>query len=335
MVSLDVPAVLRKHKTVVLSLICFFFGIVADRELLPYSRTTGHPNGDVALAPLAAASLRSRNDLSSYRLKEIDTDVANDDSPANKTVVTPVTIDSDDKASVIFFHVHIMKTAGSSLNRYLARRYHAVCGHKGYSHDQPFHIGKPRMDEPGGFGPDRVRFIDMEERGWHNCRLISHETDSGYTIRILKELKKEGFKVRTLVPCRDPVSHCISKLSHVHFNLAQILNNNALCSVINTACSQIQSNRFSEEILSVADESSFFWYTNFSHVDDLISDYVPGRFFQLPEADRKFEMNKPFADDVVSDVIKKCGRTMHSFFMKKPYYQQCSRRIAQVDRIPQ
>ena len=80
----------------------------------------------------------------------------------------------------VFFHVHLAKTAGSTVNRFVARRYYGVCGHKGYSFPQNLE-DTPR--EPGdaqfkGYGLDRVHPSRMKSWGFHNCAFISHEIDA-------------------------------------------------------------------------------------------------------------------------------------------------------------
>ena len=79
----------------------------------------------------------------------------------------------------IFYHVHIAKTAGSSFNRVVARRYYGVCGHKGYSFAQNYLDEiRPRDDRVySGYGLDRVHPARMRLWGFHNCAFISHETD--------------------------------------------------------------------------------------------------------------------------------------------------------------
>ena len=135
----------------------------------------------------------------------------------------------------IFAHVHIAKTAGSSLNRALARRYLGVCGHKGYSFTMPFADIKDRRTDPKHrkFGRDRVHPSRMADWGFFNCALISHEIGSTHWKGILAYFA--NVTRSALIPCRDPVDHFMSmattRIFHLrkYFETQLVLQGSSVC----------------------------------------------------------------------------------------------------------
>jgi len=247
--------------------------------------------------------------------------------------------DASSSDNIVFFHMHLVKTAGSTLNRYMARKYYGVCGHKGYSSDQPLHIGdKPREGKDGEiWGPDLVDFGDMDDRGWHNCKLISHESWAELSVSIIKYMQELGFSMHALIPCRDPVSHTISKCSHLERDLASWSkhnNDSELCHLINTRC-DLEEDRFNESIIAVANSSTFYWYKNFTEIDEeIVRDHMPLRPFVLPEHTGKYKTNEPYPNEVVREVVQRCGTQIHEYKMKDPYYKMCAQSVPLVDQVP-
>jgi len=73
---------------------------------------------------------------------------------------------------VIYGHVHMAKTGGTSLNGELALRFERVCGHKGYSFDYAHVNDNPKSRKKdlvgrshNGYSRGRVPAVVMEERG--------------------------------------------------------------------------------------------------------------------------------------------------------------------------
>jgi len=117
-------------------------------------------------------------------------------------------------SGILVGHLHMAKTAGSSFNRLLARRYLGVCGHKGYSCDQPIEdVVRPMTSSRHkGYGRDRVHADVMRERGLHNCALISIEEKWGAWRRVLLNFSNI-YKI-LIVPCRQPLDHLLSMCNY-------------------------------------------------------------------------------------------------------------------------
>lgn len=138
---------------------------------------------------------------------------------------------------VIYGHLHMVKTAGTTLNGEMAARFERVCGHKGYSYDSwqfnervkrngerewsqiPDSIAKaaPR------FGRGMVPGWIMDEIGYEDCDYVSQE-DSW---RFWTTFQSWRIPLELHIPCREPVSHLMSQCNYLRrkFNCANDLEN--------------------------------------------------------------------------------------------------------------
>ncbi|KAL7559642.1 hypothetical protein ACA910_006240 [Epithemia clementina (nom. ined.)] len=154
---------------------------------------------------------------------------------------TSTTTEDKDNERLIYAHVHMAKTAGSTINGYLAAQYERVCGNKGYSYDfyqynQRVHdqihsnetgSGLDLQVEKLGDTNDTIRraFGDIwnrgrvpqkvvDEIGYENCDYISLELP-------WQEWSKRfdaSDNIELHVPCRDPLVHLLSNCNHRHIN---------------------------------------------------------------------------------------------------------------------
>lgn len=131
---------------------------------------------------------------------------------------------------IVYGHVHMEKTAGTTLNGVLASHFDNVCGHKGYSYDynQYNKRTKEYMDEHDGkfnnhngdsinklnrgYSRGRVPHAMMDEIGFESCDYISLEQNG-------KKWHEVASIVQNLelhVPCRDSLEHLMS-MCNFHF----------------------------------------------------------------------------------------------------------------------
>ena len=99
---------------------------------------------------------------------------------------------------VVFGHVHVAKTGGTTLNGNLSMHFERVCGHKGYSYSAyqtNLRRGKPRIPPP-----------EMQKIGFEDCDWISQE--SGWSF--WKQFKFWDRPMELHLPCRDPIDHLLS-----------------------------------------------------------------------------------------------------------------------------
>ena len=130
----------------------------------------------------------------------------------------------------IYGHVHVAKTAGTTLNGKLASNFERVCGHKGYSYDA-YQVNKRQNASSyngttvtdgfwklnPGYTRGRVHPTMMSEIGYEDCDYISHETSWTFWPTMFQ---KWPFPIELHVPCREPLSHLMSmcNFKQVAFN---------------------------------------------------------------------------------------------------------------------
>ncbi|CAJ1937932.1 unnamed protein product [Cylindrotheca closterium] len=119
------------------------------------------------------------------------------------------------RPDVVFAHIHMAKTAGTTLNGRFAALFERVCGHKGYSYDyyQYNERGIKRMNvtgrnsiHVGAYKHNRGR-VDpkvMDEIGYEDCDYISHETEVAWWGKL------QHLPLEFHVPCREHVQHLMS-----------------------------------------------------------------------------------------------------------------------------
>jgi len=134
--------------------------------------------------------------------------------------------------STIYGHVHIGKTAGTTINGRLANEFERVCGHKGYSYDFTNVNRRQASQQQKGdkkpvnkyediyavtyntYSRRRVHPSIMEEIGYHNCDYISHETSWQFWRNKGTYIPDHTMELH--VPCRDPIDHLLSQCNERH-----------------------------------------------------------------------------------------------------------------------
>eukprot|EP00956_Cyclotella_meneghiniana_P013038 scaffold18620_cov35-Cyclotella_meneghiniana.AAC.1 len=125
---------------------------------------------------------------------------------------------------ILFGHVHMAKTGGTSLNGILANKFEHVCGHKGYSYDayQDNERYKNRTDsapstlaEGESWTRSRVNPVVMNAVGYEDCDYISNESNwQFWAKRFGGEGGFHGVPMELHVPCRDRIEHLMSMCNY-------------------------------------------------------------------------------------------------------------------------
>ena len=139
----------------------------------------------------------------------------------------------------IYGHIHVAKTAGTSLNILMAAKFSRVCGHKGYSFDFFQHnkripvdpktnqslqhkvqdsvsavFEQVRKQENGTeYFRGRVYHPVMDERGYEECDWISNEVPWQFW-RNFSDAKVWPIPLELHVPCRGPIEHLMSQCNY-------------------------------------------------------------------------------------------------------------------------
>lgn len=130
--------------------------------------------------------------------------------------------------NVIYGHIHIAKTAGTTVNGELAMHYERVCGNKGYSYDafttnERFKtLGHGKNIKYGGdmfhqLSPNhnrgKVLPAFMDEIGYHDCDWIAVEREWQFWNETFYDWT---IPLHLIVPCRDPIDHLMSQCNFFH-----------------------------------------------------------------------------------------------------------------------
>jgi len=185
----------------------------------------------------------------------------------------------------VFFHVHLAKTAGSTVNRAVARRYYGVCGHKGYSFSQNLEdtVRKTTDARFQGFGLDRVHPSRMESWGFHNCALISHEIGADALMKMVRLDTFQNVTKTGIIPCREPVDHLLSQCNMRHISVTNLVSKNSSCPEIISKC-ELGWVRYDDSLLNVFDRIILFRYDDFGPLIARLDRTMPRRVIELAQA---------------------------------------------------
>ena len=233
--------------------------------------------------------------------------------------------------NVVYGHVHIAKTAGTSLNGELAMKYERVCGHKGYSFDawnaNIRNAGRLEYNATDVYGKlyhtynrGRVPFQIMKEIGFQDCDYVSLE-ESWYEWRTI--FHNFPIPLELHVPCRDPINLLLSGC-----------NNNEIefdCNITGAMIPQMVSkclvhpHRFSMTLAQQFPVKCF----NSSHLTQYIEymsnrlqpKRIPGKYIPRPSnRHRNKDAECLLKDDALQQQVL-------AYLMQLPYYQFCSQCI--------
>ena len=182
-------------------------------------------------------------------------------SPQNNPMHTPYY-----RPPVVFGHMHISKTGGTTLNGNLSVLFERVCGHRGYSYDayqanERFkkhgdEVNAPQNDSIAkafkGFSRIRVPLKIREEIGFEDCDWISQALtrtadNPRSDWRFWGRFESWDLPVQLHVPCRDPVDHLLSQCNHRQVKFS--CTGNAL-DVLKHAKACLYITGFSKELVS-------------------------------------------------------------------------------------
>ena len=269
------------------------------------------------------------------RRKEEEEEEEKDSSVAEKCQNIPNSILEYDKYGIQlnnswFHHIHIAKTAGSTMNKRLARRYYGVCGNKYTSCIEP--LEHERNDHAPEFGMDASwhpewSFHSMVSKGFHDCTLVSHERNWDAWVKdVLPDHKFHANATKVmLLPCRNPLEHFFSQCNYNNRNATKIFANVTSCEEGINKCGLVEQGRFNRKMIQSWDKVVLFKYSAFDTLFSLLDNHIPSRKFLLESkfdpstnADRKPENEKlteTCSKEIVVQALKK----------KWSYYSFCDK----------
>lgn len=160
----------------------------------------------------------------------------------------------------------------------------------------------------------------MNDWGFHNCALISHEINSAALVSMLNShVFSEARKVAVL-PCREPVDHFFSQCNYRHVNASSATQSG--CSDAIERC-KVEWKRFDNETLKSFDYVLLYKFSEIEKVTLFMDDYLPKRIIEL-ESGMKFETNKP-RQESREQLSDKCGINELKIELRQAwaYYPSC------------
>ena len=248
-------------------------------------------------------------------------------SSANATghAIVSANITMRRQADLVYGHLHIAKTAGSTINTVLALYFDNVCGHKGYSYDAVQSFDQRGEDlfskNYPGFSRRRVPQKLMAEIGFENCDWISQESNW----KFWEQFSSWPAKLQIHIPCRDPIDHIMSIFNHKN---KKFRCDSSWKNQIDQAL-RVGGNRFSKQMLDIRNLE--FKCVRFQHFIDgsyfrFMLDKLRERRIKRRVANLNRKMNKKRNKDaecVWQD--KKLQKDMNAYLLEvSHYYQFCS-----------
>ena len=177
--------------------------------------------------------------------------------------VTGVENESQRGENLVYGHIHIAKTAGSTINRKFSLFFDNVCGNKGHSFDAIRVHDRHRRGGRGDVKSNhsahshffhsqaqvRPSFLQkrMDEIGYEHCDWISHEI----SWQFWRKFSSWPAKVQIHLPCRDPVDHIVSHIMSVLNHQKKRFQCDRTWKRQIDSAMRSYSNRFSKQMLKI------------------------------------------------------------------------------------
>ena len=259
---------------------------------------------------------------------------------ATSTETTAAVGGTREHTPVIYGHVHMAKTGGSSLNWVLANNFRHVCGHKGYSYDA--YQENERFKGQGGiikrldaesWSRSRVNPGIMSNIGYEECDYISHEMNWNFWLDTFPNGTFHGVPVELHVPCRNRIDHLMSQCN---FDVVSKWNNRTkqkLACDATTDQELFQSvnncflhlRRFDHELLKYFDVKCFDFDKQFDGYVQYMSNVLSiRRFVSEPLAKRESNDSRNKTQECIWNNPVVLEKVDQYLINSVPYYQFCN-----------
>jgi len=256
-------------------------------------------------------------------------------------------VDCGGHAKVLFGHVHMAKTAGTSLNGIMANKFERVCGHKGYSYDAIQDNEEAKLIVASGGTPEpvgRSRVFDptMNAIGFDDCDYVSHETQHHWWIHHFGDAKFHNIEMKLHVPCRDPIDHLMSQCNYEEPD-RKFVKQDVACDAATDEeyfqsvrdCFVYVHERFNNELLSHFDVKCYDYKQQFTGYIELMGKVLENRRFDASDSYVQRETNSPRDKD--SECIWKrpdlLEKTRKYLIENVDYYGFCNKCLGSEDEL--
>jgi hypothetical protein len=230
--------------------------------------------------------------------------------------------------NVMYGHVHMAKTGGTSLNGILANRFERICGHKGYSYDAYRSNERAKHDQNSisleSFNRDRVDPNVMNETGYENCDYVSHEVSWVFWVDTFGDEKFHDIPMELHIPCRDPIEHVMSQCNYRGWSLDCDVSDEELYDSINRKCFSYLKRRFNHRLENHFDVKCFDFKNEFtSYIEYMSGKLQTRRLVSAPYIKRETNKSRNKTKECIwerPDLLEK----VNAYLLDKvPYYQFC------------
>ena len=247
--------------------------------------------------------------------------------------------DRDAHPPILYGHVHVAKTGGTSLNGILANTFERVCGHKGYSYDafQDNERAKRKVKKGQRIRPEgrsRVKPPIMYEIGFEECDYISAERPWTFWRDRFGNGKFHGFKMELHVPCRDRLDHLMSQCNYRHQKIACDAKTDAELFKSVRKCYPYLQERYAHHLQKHFDVKCYDFKKQFTNYTEHMSGILQKRRFQsTPYVKRETNAPRNRTKECIwgnATVLEKVEKYL---LETVPYYQFCDKCIGSENEI--
>jgi hypothetical protein len=238
---------------------------------------------------------------------------------------------------ILYGHVHMSKTGGTSINGIFANRFERICGHKGYSYDAFSSNERARerakTNKPKIWGRDRVPWDTMTKIGYENCDYFSNEIHWKWWVTNFGNRTFHGIPMELHVPCRDPIDHLMSQCSYKTKKLkCDAASDEEFFSSIKKCFAYISS-RYDDNLRKHFDIKCYDFWKQFTTYQDYMSERLqPRRLVSTPYVKRESNLPRNKTSECIwgrPDLLEKAT----NYLLKQPYYQFCNACLGSEDDI--
>jgi hypothetical protein len=230
---------------------------------------------------------------------------------------------------ILYGHVHMAKTGGTSLNGKMANMFERVCGHKGYSYDAFQENERLTRKEMEGQvihpqGRSRVFFPTMKEIGFEDCDYISVERDWQFWKEYFGNGTFHGLRMELHVPCRNRIDHLMSMCNHKREKITcDAKTEEELIESVRKCV--LGLGRYNHDMLKHFDVKCFDFKKQFTEYTKYMSGILQKRRFQSTHVVKK-ETNLPRSktDECIWENVTVLEKVEKYLLETFPYYQFCN-----------
>ena len=233
---------------------------------------------------------------------------------------------------ILYGHVHMAKTGGTSLNGILANTFERVCGHKGYSYDafQDNEREKRNKGRVKAQGRSRVFLNTMMEIGFEECDYISVETDWLFWNKTFGSF--HGLRMELHVPCRHRIDHLMSQCNNIKKKIACDANTDTELIESVKKCFLFLS-RYDHGLKKNFDVKCFDFKRQFTNYTNYMSGILQKRRFESKYVQRHTNLPRNKTDECIWENAPVLEKVDKYLLENIPYYQFCDKCMGSENEI--